>query len=90
MKTKLQMKRSAAPALSIASSVAAAALVGAGPAMCHDGQVNPTNSLQTVADTAGAALLLPYFEVDLTNPSGMDTIFTINNMGRRRLTPDRG
>ena len=45
------------------------------------GTALPTLSLLTVADTAGAALLLPYFEVDLTNPSGMDTIFTINNMG---------
>jgi hypothetical protein len=41
----------------------------------------PTDSLQTVADTAGATLLLPYFEVDLSNPTGMDTIFSINNMG---------
>jgi hypothetical protein len=76
MKAKLQVKRSAAVVLYIAT----AALVGTGPAGA-DGQVNPTNSLQTVSDTAGAALLLPYFEVDLTNPTGMDTIFTINNMG---------
>ena len=40
-----------------------------------------TDSLATVSDTAGATLLLPYFEVDLANPTGMDTIFTIDNMG---------
>ncbi len=40
-----------------------------------------TSSLQTVSDTAGATLLLPYFEVDLGNPTGMDTIFSIDNMG---------
>jgi hypothetical protein len=81
MKTKLEIKRSAASALFIALSIAAAALAGARPAIAGDGLVYPTSSLQSVADTAGAALLLPYFEVDLTNPTGMDTIFTINNMG---------
>jgi hypothetical protein len=43
--------------------------------------VFPTSSKATVSDTAGATLLLPYFEVDLTNPTGMDTIFSINDMG---------
>ena len=41
----------------------------------------PTSTTATLSDTAGATLLLPYFEVDLANPTGMDTIFTINNMG---------
>jgi len=41
----------------------------------------PTNSLQTVADTASATLLIPYFEVNLSSPTGMNTVFTINNAG---------
>ena len=27
----------------------------------------------------GSTLLLPYFEVDLANPNGVDTLFTVNN-----------
>jgi hypothetical protein len=34
-----------------------------------------------VSDTAAATLLGPYFEVDLGNPTGMNTIFTVNNLG---------
>ena len=33
----------------------------------------------TVDDVPGATLLLPYFEVDLANPSGVTTLFSINN-----------
>jgi hypothetical protein len=33
----------------------------------------------TVADQPAATLLLPYFEVDLANPAGANTYFTINN-----------
>lgn len=43
--------------------------------------VIPTSSLVTVSDTAGATLLGPYFEVDLSNSTGMNTIFSINNTG---------
>jgi hypothetical protein len=68
MRMKLQMIRTVALALSIAGAARAGASI-------------PTNSIQTVADTAAATLLLPYFEVDLSNPTGMDTIFTVNNMG---------
>ena len=68
MKTKLQIIRSAVVLLSIAVT-----------ARAGDGLT--TGSIQTVADTAASTLLLPYFEVDLGNPTGMDTIFTINNMG---------
>lgn len=45
-----------------------------------------TGSIQTVSDTAGATLLGPYFEVDLSNPTGMNTIFTVNNMGATMVT----
>ena len=33
----------------------------------------------TVADQPAATLLLPYFEVDLANPAGANTYFTVNN-----------
>src|SRR5436305_8600921 len=33
----------------------------------------------TVDDVPGATLLLPYFEVDLANPHGVTTLFSINN-----------
>jgi hypothetical protein len=35
--------------------------------------------LPTVGDQPAATLLLPYFEVDLANPAGANTYFTINN-----------
>jgi hypothetical protein len=35
-----------------------------------------------VSETAGSTLLIPYFEVDLSNPNGRNTIFTINVGGR--------
>jgi hypothetical protein len=40
---------------------------GAGAATC------------TIDQVPGATLLLPYFEVDIADPSGVDTLFTINN-----------
>src|SRR3977135_4399955 len=33
----------------------------------------------TIDDVPAAALLLPYFEVDLNNPAGQNTLFSINN-----------
>ena len=33
----------------------------------------------TVDDVPAATLLLPYFEVDLDDPNGVDTLFSINN-----------
>ena len=33
----------------------------------------------TIDDVPAATLLLPYFEVDLNNPSGITTLFSINN-----------
>jgi hypothetical protein len=74
MKTKLQMMASMALVFLIA-----AVLVGGSAAFAQF--TFTTNSLATVSNTAGGTLLLPYFEVDLSNPTGMDTIFTINNMG---------
>jgi hypothetical protein len=35
-----------------------------------------------VSETAASTLLVPYFEVDLSNPNGRNTIFTINKGGR--------
>jgi hypothetical protein len=33
----------------------------------------------TIDDVPGATLLLPYFEVDLANPNGVTTLFSVNN-----------
>ncbi len=35
--------------------------------------------LCTIDDVPGATLLLPYFEVDLANPNGVTTLFSLNN-----------
>jgi hypothetical protein len=35
--------------------------------------------MPSIADQPAATLLLPYFEVDLANPAGANTLFTINN-----------
>jgi hypothetical protein len=35
--------------------------------------------LPSISDQPAATLLLPYFEVDLANPAGANTLFTINN-----------
>lgn len=48
----------------------------------------PTNSLVTVSDTAGSTLLGTYFEVDLANPTGMNTVFSINNTGAFTFIPN--
>ena len=45
----------------------------------------PTNSTAVLPDTPASTLLVPYFEVDLGNPNGMNTIFTINNSGSDAL-----
>ncbi|HEV2853715.1 MAG TPA: hypothetical protein VHC97_13005 [Thermoanaerobaculia bacterium] len=37
----------------------------------------------TVDDVPAATLLLPYFEVDLGNPNGVNTLFSINNASAR-------
>jgi hypothetical protein len=53
-----------------ASWLLAAALLAAGPAWAV---------ICTVDDVPAATLLLPYFEVDLEDPWGYTTLFTINN-----------
>ncbi|HYG63263.1 MAG TPA: hypothetical protein VEL74_11830, partial [Thermoanaerobaculia bacterium] len=35
--------------------------------------------INTIDDVPGATLLLPYFEVDLNDPQGVTTLFSINN-----------
>jgi hypothetical protein len=35
--------------------------------------------INTIDNVPGATLLLPYFEVDLNNPNGITTLFSINN-----------
>src|SRR5215210_4108614 len=35
--------------------------------------------IDTIDAVPAATLLLPYFEVDLTNANGVDTLFSINN-----------
>src|SRR6266851_2346578 len=78
--TRSQMTKRIHPAVLIAMTVA---LLGTRPAGAQT--TAPTGSIQTVSDTAGATLLGPYFEVDLSNPTGMNTIFTVNNMGANTL-----
>ena len=41
----------------------------------------PTNSITTISESAAATLLAPYFEVDLNNATGMNTIISVNNTG---------
>jgi hypothetical protein len=52
--------------------VALAATLGVGPAEAVD-------PITQIADQPAATLLLPYFEVDLDDPSGTTTLFSINN-----------
>jgi len=84
MNIKISTKWSSAALLSIAAVLlpgprpAHAQLLPRGEASISS---NPTASIQTVADTPAATLLLPYFEVDLGNANGTNTIFTIKNTG---------
>src|SRR4030095_669733 len=39
----------------------------------------------TIDDVPAATLLLPYFEVDLTNPNGVTTLFSVNNASDRAI-----
>jgi hypothetical protein len=64
---------------SLLLTISAVALLALQPAGAQT--VTPTGSIVTVSDTASATLLGPYFEVDLSNPTGMNTIFSINNTG---------
>ncbi|MGV3519001.1 hypothetical protein, partial [Luteitalea sp.] len=53
--------------------LAVAVVLGVGPV------VQAQNAEPFVANRPGATLLLPYFEVDLANPAGATTLFSINN-----------
>ena len=57
----------------LAAGVAVVAYLGASPASAQ-----PT-LVPIVSDVPAATLLLPYFEVDLSNPAGRTTQFSINN-----------
>jgi len=48
-------------------------------------QVDELRSVQTINDSGSQVLLGPYFEVDLSNPTGMNTIFTVNHPGSTSL-----
>jgi hypothetical protein len=43
------------------------------------------SQVQVIADTPAATLLLPYFEVDLSNPSGKTTIFSIGDASENAI-----
>ncbi|HZU27318.1 MAG TPA: hypothetical protein VFA04_17455 [Bryobacteraceae bacterium] len=58
-----------------------AALLAAAATPAQNVFTFPTNSSTVAPDTPASTLLVPYFEVDLGNPNGMNTIFTINNSG---------
>ncbi|HXU47076.1 MAG TPA: hypothetical protein VN783_16220, partial [Thermoanaerobaculia bacterium] len=59
-----------APVLSILPLLALTALLGAAPLSA---------GICFMDDVPAATLLLPYFEVDLDNPSGITTVMSINN-----------
>jgi hypothetical protein len=44
-------------------------------------QTDQLGSPLTINDSGSGTLLGPYFEVDLSNPTGMNTIFTLNHPG---------
>ncbi len=52
-----------------------------GSARAQNSPITPL-PLTAVSETAGSTLLVPYFEVDLTNPNGRNTIFTVDKGGR--------
>jgi hypothetical protein len=56
-------------------------LLGGWPAGAQSTPITPL-PFNAVSETAGATLLVPYFEVDLNNPNGRNTIFTVDKGGR--------
>jgi hypothetical protein len=48
-------------------------------ALCLLGLANPAVATQKVAPEPAATLLLPYFEVNLGDPNGQTTLFSVNN-----------
>jgi hypothetical protein len=63
--------------------LAAVLLLGSRPARAQI-VTTPITPLpfNAISETAGSTLLVPYFEVDLSNPNGRNTIFTIDKGGR--------
>lgn len=53
------------------------ALRAGAPALAYNPPAPPTPN--PIADTPAATLLLPYFQVDLKNPNGVTTLFSIAN-----------
>jgi hypothetical protein len=48
--------------------------------LCLLGLTGPAAAvIGTIDDVPASTLLLPYFEVDLTNPAGVNTLFSVNN-----------
>ena len=63
--------------------IAAVLLAGSSPAGAQI-VTTPITPLPftAISETAGSTLLIPYFEVDLGNPNGRNTIFTVDKGGR--------
>jgi hypothetical protein len=55
------------------------AAVGASGLWAQTPGVNGPPFICTIEDSPAATLLLPYFEVDLNNPNGINTLFSVNN-----------
>src|SRR3984893_3075219 len=67
--------RAAALRALLLSSLALAAALG-----LLAGSLTPASAVICATDhVPGATLLLPYFEVDLNNPNGLTTLFSVNN-----------
>jgi hypothetical protein len=62
-------------------AIAAVLLAGSWQAPAQTTPITPL-PFTAISETAGATLLVPYFEVDLGTPNGRNTIFTINKGGR--------
>jgi hypothetical protein len=65
--------------------LAAMLLLGSRPARAQTTPITPV-PYNAISETAGATLLVPYFEVDLSNPNGRNTVFTIDKGGRLDLS----
>jgi hypothetical protein len=67
----MRFRRTLSSVMMLAGLIAAHALAPS--------QASAQNPPLTVGDQPAATLLLPYFEVDLKNPGGANTFFTVNN-----------
>src|SRR5258708_21609756 len=69
----------------LAAAFCTAAVLAAGSWPANAQVVTPPITplpFPAVSETAGATLLVPYFEVDPSNPNGRNTIFTVDKGGR--------